>query len=54
MVDAASWPPLILVNGSSSAGKTTLCRALQKEIALPYLVGKRRPRPLVEGLAVSR
>ena len=38
MVEAATWPQLILVNGPSSAGKTTLCRALQKEIVHPYLV----------------
>jgi chloramphenicol 3-O phosphotransferase len=34
----AAWPQLILVNGASSAGKTTLCRALQKAIPDPYLV----------------
>jgi len=32
------WPDLILVNGPSSAGKTTLCRALQAKIPTPYLV----------------
>jgi len=32
------WPDIILVNGSSSAGKTTLCRALQATIPEPYLV----------------
>jgi len=32
------WPQLILVNGPSSAGKTTLCRALQDAIPHPYLV----------------
>ncbi len=32
------WPALILVNGPSSAGKSTLCRALQAEIESPYLV----------------
>jgi chloramphenicol 3-O phosphotransferase len=32
------WPDVFLVNGSSSAGKTTLCRALQAAIAEPYLV----------------
>jgi chloramphenicol 3-O phosphotransferase len=32
------WPQLILVNGPSSAGKTTLCRALQESIPDPYLV----------------
>ncbi|MBX9946936.1 MAG: chloramphenicol phosphotransferase CPT family protein [Reyranella sp.] len=32
------WPDLILVNGPSSAGKTTLCRALQAAIERPYLV----------------
>ena len=33
-----SWPDIILVNGPSSAGKTTLCRALQAAILTPYLV----------------
>ncbi len=32
------WPQLILVNGPSSAGKTTLCRALQGAIEHPYLI----------------
>jgi chloramphenicol 3-O phosphotransferase len=32
------WPHVFLVNGPSSAGKTTLCRALQGAIAEPYLV----------------
>ncbi len=33
------WPDVILVNGPSSAGKTTLCRALQATIVeQPYLV----------------
>ncbi len=32
-----SWPQIILVNGPSSAGKTTLCRALQAAIEHPYL-----------------
>ena len=32
------WPDIFLVNGPSSAGKTTLCRALQAAIAEPYLV----------------
>jgi chloramphenicol 3-O phosphotransferase len=32
------WPALILVNGPSSAGKSTLCRTLQAEIESPYLV----------------
>ena len=31
------WPDLIFVNGPSSAGKTTLCRALQAAITEPYL-----------------
>ncbi len=31
------WPDLIFVNGPSSAGKTTLCRALQSAIPEPYL-----------------
>jgi chloramphenicol 3-O phosphotransferase len=31
------WPDIILVNGASSAGKTTLCRALQASISHPYL-----------------
>ena len=33
-----SRPQLILVNGPSSAGKTTLCRALQEKILDPYLL----------------
>ena len=33
-----SWPEVILVNGPSSAGKTTLCRALQEKLSHPYLV----------------
>jgi chloramphenicol 3-O phosphotransferase len=32
------WPDIFLVNGPSSAGKTTLCRALQARITEPYLV----------------
>jgi chloramphenicol 3-O phosphotransferase len=32
------WPDVFLVNGPSSAGKTTLCRALQTAIEEPYLV----------------
>jgi chloramphenicol 3-O phosphotransferase len=32
-----TWPQIILVNGPSSAGKTTLCRALQASIEHPYL-----------------
>jgi len=32
-----NWPQLILVNGPSSTGKTTLCRALQARIRQPYL-----------------
>jgi chloramphenicol 3-O phosphotransferase len=32
------WPDIFLVNGPSSAGKTTLCRALQAAIPEPYLV----------------
>ncbi|MDQ0316642.1 chloramphenicol phosphotransferase CPT family protein [Amorphus orientalis] len=35
---SAGWPQLILVNGPSSAGKSTLCRALQSAIEHPYLV----------------
>ena len=31
------WPDVIVVNGPSSAGKTTLCRALQAKILQPYL-----------------
>lgn len=36
--DGVSWPQVILVNGPSSAGKSTLCRALQSAVAHPYLV----------------
>jgi len=32
------WPDVFLVNGPSSAGKSTLCRALQAAIERPYLV----------------
>jgi chloramphenicol 3-O phosphotransferase len=38
VAEAILWPQLILVNGPSSAGKTTLCRALQGKILDPYLV----------------
>ena len=38
MAESLRWPQLILVNGPSSAGKTTLCRALQDTILHPYLV----------------
>jgi chloramphenicol 3-O phosphotransferase len=38
MGEATGWPRLILVNGPSSAGKTTLCRALQDQVPHPYLV----------------
>jgi chloramphenicol 3-O phosphotransferase len=31
------WPDVILANGPSSAGKTTLCRGLQAAITHPYL-----------------
>jgi len=37
-LNKTKWPSLILVNGPSSAGKTTLCRALQAAIEQPYLV----------------
>jgi chloramphenicol 3-O phosphotransferase len=38
MSGGTSRPQLILVNGPSSAGKTTLCRALQQKILDPYLL----------------
>jgi chloramphenicol 3-O phosphotransferase len=38
MTETIRWPQLILVNGPSSAGKTTLCRVLQERIREPYLV----------------
>lgn len=38
MSERTPSPPLILVNGPSSAGKTTLCRALQQKILEPYLL----------------
>ena len=38
MRESSRWPQLILVNGPSSAGKTTLCRALQDKIPQLYLV----------------
>jgi chloramphenicol 3-O phosphotransferase len=31
------WPDIILENGPSSSGKSTLCRALQAKILQPYL-----------------
>ena len=37
MTAETNWPHIILVNGPSSAGKTTLCRALQANILAPYL-----------------
>jgi chloramphenicol 3-O phosphotransferase len=37
VVEPRRWPDVILVNGPSSAGKTTLCRGLQAAIAHPYL-----------------
>ncbi|MGH3306904.1 MAG: chloramphenicol phosphotransferase CPT family protein [Nocardioides sp.] len=36
-MEGAHWPDVVLVNGPSSAGKTTLCRGLQAAIAHPYL-----------------
>lgn len=38
MANILRWPQLILVNGPSSAGKTTICRALQQATLEPYLV----------------
>jgi chloramphenicol 3-O phosphotransferase len=35
--DSAQWPDVVMINGPSSAGKTTLCRGLQEAIAHPYL-----------------
>jgi chloramphenicol 3-O phosphotransferase len=35
--DDRRWPDVIHVNGPSSSGKTTLCRALQASILEPYL-----------------
>jgi chloramphenicol 3-O phosphotransferase len=32
-----NWPQVVLVNGPSSAGKTSLCRALQARMQDPYL-----------------
>lgn len=32
------WPDVVLVNGPSSAGKSTLCRMLRDEIPHPYLL----------------
>jgi chloramphenicol 3-O phosphotransferase len=37
MLEITSWPQLILINGPSSAGKTTLCLALREAIPQPYL-----------------
>ncbi|MCF6765481.1 hypothetical protein L3V82_06820 [Thiotrichales bacterium 19S3-7] len=31
------WPDIILLNGSSSAGKSTIAKALQNELLHPYL-----------------
>jgi len=32
------WPDVILINGPSSAGKSTLARGLQAALSHPYLV----------------
>lgn len=37
MTADTTWPQIILLNGSSSSGKTTLCRALQERLLTPYL-----------------
>jgi chloramphenicol 3-O phosphotransferase len=37
MINDMRRPDIILVNGPSSSGKTTLCRALQTKIPHPYL-----------------
>jgi chloramphenicol 3-O phosphotransferase len=39
LVDEQSlpWPHVVLVNGPSSAGKTSLCRGLQAAVTHPYL-----------------
>jgi chloramphenicol 3-O phosphotransferase len=49
-------PDMLFVNGASSAGKTSLIRAVQDLVQLPYLhvgldhrpppMGRRRPGPL--------
>lgn len=38
MPSARDWPAVILVNGASSAGKSTLARAIQADSPHPYLV----------------
>lgn len=38
LTSAMRWPDVFLVNGPSSAGKSTLCRALQSAVERPYLV----------------
>lgn len=37
MMVGTHWPDVVVVNGPSSAGKTTLCRGLQEAITHPYL-----------------
>lgn len=37
MINDMRRPDIVLVNGPSSSGKTTLCRALQAKILHPYL-----------------
>ncbi|MBW8640649.1 hypothetical protein K1W69_25880 [Hoeflea sp. WL0058] len=37
MSNSMQWPDVILVNGPSSAGKSTLCRALRARTPHPYL-----------------
>src|SRR6056297_777654 len=36
MTEKNQWPDIILINGTSSAGKTTLSKALQNTLQKPY------------------
>ncbi|WP_244940886.1 chloramphenicol phosphotransferase CPT family protein [Legionella sainthelensi] len=37
MIHMSQWPEIIILNGTSSAGKTTLAKAMQDDFIIPYL-----------------